>query len=188
MYCIGGILFEKKIGSGNWSKHDMWNQTMNKEEKVEACKTLNHDTWWVPRTGYHGWMNNVELYKETNKSKHYTFHKAQWVFTFHNGASKYTKEFDPMLYGVWWHKMCFFSLLENLRFEPFWSVKFSLLLFELFSLLDGLHLWIINKINNYIIHKQLDNVTSFNFGFFIKKITIKSSFTLDKISSTHNSS
>jgi hypothetical protein len=44
VYCIGGILFEKKIGSGNWSKHEMWNQTMNNEEKVEACKTLNPNT------------------------------------------------------------------------------------------------------------------------------------------------
>lgn len=69
VYCIGGILFEKKIGSGNWSKHEMWNQTMNKEEKVEACKTLNHDTWWVPRAGYHGWINNVELYKENKQEQ-----------------------------------------------------------------------------------------------------------------------
>lgn len=92
---------------------------------------------------------------------------------------KYTKEFG--------HKMCFFPLLENVRFEPFWIVKFSLLLFELFSLLDRLHLWIINKINNYIIHKQLDNITSFNLDFFFK-ITIKNSFKLDMISSTHNSS
>ncbi len=44
VYCLGDILFEKKIGSGNWSKHEMWNQTMNKEEKVEACKTLNPNT------------------------------------------------------------------------------------------------------------------------------------------------
>jgi hypothetical protein len=64
---------------------------------------------------------------------------------------------------VWWDKMCFFPLLENL------DCKISLLLFELFSLLDRLHLWIVNKINNYIIHKQLDYVTSFNFGF-LKKI------------------
>jgi hypothetical protein len=39
VYCVGGILFEKKIGSGNWSKHEMWNQ--NYEQGRESGSMQN---------------------------------------------------------------------------------------------------------------------------------------------------
>jgi hypothetical protein len=89
-----------------------------------------------------------------------------------NGCLRFTMEplntlrnLTPVLYGVWWHKMCFFS--PPWKFEV-WTIldcKLVAPIWIVFSLLDRLHLWISNKINNYIIHKQLDNVTPFNFGF-----------------------
>lgn len=76
VYCIGGILLEKKIVSGNGSKHEMWNQTMNKEEKVEACKTLTLKWAWSSIFALEAGAKACYFRNSLLPSKRFAQHKA----------------------------------------------------------------------------------------------------------------